>query len=331
MFRNDDWLALVQEPIIDPDRGIVDPHHHLWENERIGYDLDELWGDTGSGHNITHTIFVECGSNYLKEGDEHLRCVGETKFVAQRAMTSAQSSGKSKIAAIVSHADLTSARLDEILDAHEEAGAGFFRGIRHAGAYDPHPEDLAIPGRAPVGLYKDASFRAGLARLGERSLSYDTWHYHHQNRDFIELARAVPNTILVLDHFGTPLGVGRFAGKRKEIFETWQEDMTELAKCPNVFAKLGGLAMIDNGFEWHSRKQPPGSDEFVKTQAPYYHHMIKCFGAQRCMFESNFPVDRLSVSYQVLWNALKKIARSYSEEEQNWLFSQTAWQVYKLN
>ena len=196
---------------------------------------------------------------------------------------------------------------------------------------DPHPEDLAIPGSAPRGLYKDAAFRAGLERLGARGLSYDTWHYHHQNRDFIELARAVGDTILVLDHFGTPLGVGRFAGKRQEIFETWQEDMAELAKCPNVFAKLGGLAMIDNGFEWHKRKQPPSSDEFVEAQAPYYHHMIKCFGAQRCMFESNFPVDRLSLSYHVLWNALKKIARAYSEDEQNQLFSQTAQQVYKLN
>jgi predicted TIM-barrel fold metal-dependent hydrolase len=189
---------------------------------------------------------------------------------------------------------------------------------------------LRIPGRAPQGLYADADFRRGVARLGERGYSYDTWHYHHQNQAFCELAKAVPDTTMVLDHFGTPLGVGPYADQREAIFNAWQRDIEAIAACPNVVAKLGGLAMPDNGFGWHEQALPPTSDEFVEAQARYYHHTIECFGAERCMFESNFPVDRLSISYAVLWNGLKKIASRYSEAEQTAMFSGTARRVYSL-
>ena len=185
-----------------------------------------------------------------------------------------------------------------------------------------------IPGRAPEGLYLDAAFRAGVRRLGARNLTYDTWHYHYQNAEFLELARAVPDTTMVLDHFGTPLGVGPYASQRDAIFEQWKHDIAELARCGNVVAKLGGLAMPDNGFGWNTAPRPPSSDEFVAAQAPYYLHTIDAFGPQRCMFESNFPVDRFSVSYPVVWNAFKKLTSGFSATERTAMFSGTARRVY---
>jgi predicted TIM-barrel fold metal-dependent hydrolase len=328
-----EWLDQVAEPIIDPDLAIVDPHHHLWPpGGLLPYGTAELRADTGSGHNVVKTVFVECSAGYRSAGPEHLRPVGETGFVAAAAaeLRRAAPAGP-PIAAIVAHADLRAGdRLDEVLDAHEQAGRGLFRGIRHAGSRAVEPEVMMIPGRAPEGLYADADFRAGLRRLGERGLSYDTWHYHYQNGDFADLARAVPETTLVLDHFGTPVGVGRFEAKRDEVFEVWKRDIAEIARCDNVVAKLGGLAMPDNGFGWHLAERPPSSDEFVAAQARYYHHAIDCFGPDRCMFESNFPVDKLSLSYAVLWNALKKIAAGSSPDERTALFSGTASRVYRL-
>ena len=330
MFNNTDWLNQLREDVLDPAREIVDPHHHLWPRPHLSYDLEELWSDTQDGHNVTATVFMECGSAYRADGPEHLRPVGETEFVTAAAERAALSPGKAQIAGIVGHADLRSSDLDDVLDAHKAAAKGRFRGIRHSGASDPNPEALSIAGRAPVGLYGDPAFRRGVARLGERGLTYDTWNYHHQMKDFADLARAVPGTTMILDHFGTPLGVGRYEGKREEIFAQWKDDIAEVAACPNVHAKLGGMAMPDNGFGWNIREKPPSSDEFVEAQGKWYHHAIKCFGPERCMFESNFPVDRLSISYRTLWNGLKKIAAGYLETEQAALFSGTARKVYKL-
>jgi len=327
------WLKQVTEPAIDPARRIVDPHHHLWRRDDIGnYALDELWADTGSGHNVEKTVFVECGASYRTTGPEHLRCIGETEFVADIAAASAKGGrGKAVISAIVAHADLTQgAVLEEVLQAHEETGRGLFRGIRHAGALDPHPEDLMIAGRALPGLYARKDFRDGMKVLGRLGYTYDTWHYHHQNAAFAELARAVPGTTMVLDHFGTPLGVGRYREQREAIFADWKKDIAEIARCPNVVAKLGGLAMPDNGFGWSERAKPPTSDEFVQAQKRYYLHAIECFGPNRCMFESNFPVDKWSISYPVLWNGLKKIVADFSESEKDAMFYGTAARIYRL-
>ena len=326
----EEWLRQLHEPIIDPERIIVDPHHHLWEWPGRIYLLEQLWADTGSGHNVTKTVFLECRASYHEDGPEHLRPVGETVFVEAIASASRAGTG-SEIAGIVAHADLTSPHLDEVLDAHEEAGKGLFRGIRHSLARDPHPEALSIPGRSPEGLAASEAFRHGLAKLGDRGYTYDSWHYHHQNLDFRDLAKAAPGTTMILDHFGTPLGVGPYADKREEIFAQWCDDIAAVAECPNVMAKLGGLAMPDNGFGWDRRALPASSEELLEAQARWYHHTIECFGAHRCMFESNFPVDRLSISYHVLWNGLKKIAASYSEEEKTALFSGTATRVYNLD
>lgn len=324
-----EWLGLVVEDVVDPDQRIIDPHHHLWpEGGALPYGLDGLHTDAvGAGHAVERTVFVECRAAYRTDGAEHLRPVGETEFVAGEAMRDP----RHLIGGIVAHTDLRDHdRLDAVLDAHEVAGLGLFRGIRHAGSHAIDPEPLRIPGRAPAGLYLDPAFQHGVAHLGERGLTYDTWHYHYQNREFLELARAVPGTTLVLDHFGTPLGVGAYAGRRDEIFQQWRVDIAEIASCPNVVAKLGGLAMPDNGFGWDTAPRPPTSDEFVAAQAPYYLHAIECFGPQRCMFESNFPVDRWSLSYGVLWNALKKIAAPFSADERDAMFFGTAARVYRL-
>lgn len=324
---SDEWRALVVEDIVDPDRRIVDPHHHLWPPGGVlTYSVRDLVADVGAGHRVEATVFMECHAEYRPDGPAAYRPVGESAFVAAAA---AESDGL--IAAMVGHADLRSPDLDDVLDAHLEASAGLFRGIRDALSRAEPGLGLMIAGGAPEGLFQDADFRAGVARLGARELTYDSWHYHYQNGEFLALARAVPDTQMVLDHFGTPIGVGRFADERDAIFESWKDDIAAIARCENVVAKLGGLAMPDNGFGWHVADRPPTSDEFVAAQGRYYRHAIECFGPDRSMFESNFPVDRMSISYPVLWNGLKKIAADYSPSEQDALFAGTATRVYRVD
>lgn len=323
----DEWLNLVREDVVDADRAIVDPHHHLWPSGGpVPYGPTELLADVGDGHDIVSTVFMECGASYDPTAPEHLAPVGETRFIASVSA----SQQPRVIAATIGRADLRRDDLDEILDAHVEAGAGLFRGIRDALAHAIHPEALSIPGRAPRDLYLDRDFRRGVARLGERGFTYDSWHYHYQNREFLDLARAVPGTTMVLDHFGTPLGVGPYASQRESIFEQWKSDISDIARCENVVAKIGGLAMPDNGFGWNTAVRPPTSDEFVAAQQRWYLHTIECFGPERCMFESNFPVDRRSLSYRTLWNGLKKLVADFSDSEKDDLFRGTATRVYSL-
>lgn len=328
----DEWRALVQEDIIEPERPIIDPHHHLWQDASFWgrYVLEDLWADTGSGHNVEKTVFIDCHSNYLTDGPPHLRPIGETRYIAEVAEESDQDSSKSSIAGIISHADM---RLGEsvrqVLEAHEESGKGRFRGIRHAGPYDTSG-DLMNPGSRRPCPYSLEAFRAGVATLGKMGYTYDTWHFFHQNAEYRDLAAAVPDTTMILDHFGTPLGVGRYADQKDEIFEKWKSDIAAIAECPNVHAKLGGMAMPDNGFGWDKNDTPPTSDEFVEAQRKYYLHTIECFGPNRCMFESNYPVDKLSISYHVLWNAFKKIVSDFSDDEKHDMFYGTAARVYKV-
>ncbi len=334
---SDAWLEQVREDIVEPDRPIIDPHHHLWMKRfNRNYLLEELWRDTGSGHNIEKTVFIECHAFYLREGPDHLRPTGETSYISNLAEESyAQQDRHARVAGIVAHADLTLAGeseelLLEVLQTHREICKGRLRGIRHQGARDKRPEDLFIPGPAPSYLYGKESFRRGLGILAEQGLSFDAWHYHHQNLDFIDLARDLPQVTMILDHFGTPLGVGIYRYSRDEIFQEWKQEMKELAKCPNVYIKLGGLAMPDNGFGWHEAERPVSSDELVAAQKKYYLHTIDCFGPERCMFESNFPVDRLSINYHCLWNGFKKMVSDFSESDKHALFYGTAEKVYSL-
>jgi predicted TIM-barrel fold metal-dependent hydrolase len=327
------WLDQIVEPIIDPDREIIDPHHHLWPTGKgLGYFNDELVSDTTAGHNVVATVFVECHAAYRRDGADELRPVGETEFVAAAAdALGVTHPGAPPIAGIVGHADLTlGERLGDVLDAHAEAAGGRFRGIRDALARSLEPEAHRIPAAYAEGKAHDPAFRAGVALLGQRGLTYDCWHFHYQNREFLDLARAVPDTVMVLDHFGTPVGVGSYAGRHDDYFDEWKRDIADIASCHNVVAKLGGLIMPDNGFGFDTAPTPPTSDEFLAVQRRWYEHTIECFGPDRCMFESNFPVDRLAISYPVLWNAFKRLASQYSETEQQALFSGTARRVYRL-
>ena len=332
MIRNE-WLNQLSEDIIDPDRPICDPHHHLWDHPDSRYLLDELLLDTQSGHNIVSTVFVECASMYRTEGPTAMKLVGETEFVNRIAARSASGGyGATRACAgIVSFADLNLGRaVGAVLDAHETASSRF-RGIRHAAGWDPSEAIRDSHSNPFEGMLGDRVFREGFAELEKRDLSFDAWLYHHQIPELTDLARAFPNTSIVLDHFGGPLGIGPYAGKREEILIKWRSDLAELAQCENVSVKLGGLVMPVNGFGFHRRAQPPSSDEIVEATGRYYRHAIDCFGPERCMFESNFPVDKQSCSYAVLWNAFKKLVADGSDSDQSTLFHDTATRVYRLD
>jgi predicted TIM-barrel fold metal-dependent hydrolase len=326
------WLEQVSETIINPKLKIIDPHHHLWHLPDMVYELDDFHADTQSGHNIVKTVFIEGGIDYTNNHPAHLKPVSETEYAVALAKKGCGGNGP-EVAGIVGRADLTLGEaVEDVLDHHREIAGELLKGIRQIAAWDPNPEAISVTeiDLAAPDLYTSNAFRRGLKRLGQLGYSFDAWHYHHQLKDFIELVKAVPETTFILDHFGTPLGVGPYRHQRNEIVNQWQKDIKNLAQYPNVYAKLGGLAMPDNGFSWHLAKQPPTSDEFVAAQAAYYHHSIECFGPARCMFESNFPVDKESISYHVLYNGFKKIAASYAASEQQMMFYGTAENTYKL-
>ncbi len=326
------WLDQVSEDIVEPDLPIVDPHHHLWDHPDSRYLLDELLADIRSGHNVVATVFVECASMYRAEGPEALRPVGETEFVnGVAAMAASGRYGTVRACAgIVGFADLTlGAAVGEVLDAHL-ARSERFRGIRHAAGWDADPRVRNSHTNPPQGLLALPAFRDGVEALGARGLSFEAWLYHHQIPELIDLARAFPDLSIVFDHFGGPLGIGPYEGRREEIYARWCDDVAELARCPNVNAKLGGLLMPINGFEFHKRDTPATSDEIVAATGRYYRHAIDCFGVERCMFESNFPVDKRSCSYHVLYNAFKKLVADASPDEKRQLFHDTASRVYRL-
>ncbi len=327
------WLAQVEETPLDPDLPTIDPHHHLWDRPGDRYMLDELLGDTNAGHNIVATVFVECMSMYRARGRRALRPIGETEFVNGIAAQSASGIyGDSRICdGIVGFADLTlGAAVDEVLDAHLTAAPARFRGIRHAAGWDADERVRNSHTKPIAGLFKTDSFRAGFQRLARYGLSFEAWLYHHQIGDVVDLATRHPDTTIILNHFGGPLGIGPYEGQRAAIVDRWRHDIEQLAACPNVFAKLGGLNMPINGFDWHKQSQPPTSDMLVMATQDYYHHTIACFGPNRCMFESNFPVDKQSCSYVVLWNAFKKIAARHSAADKTAMFHDTAARVYRL-
>jgi L-fuconolactonase len=327
-----EWLDLVTEEVLEPDLPICDPHHHLWDHPRSRYLLDELLADTGSGHNVVSTVFVECASMYRAGGPEAMRPVGETEFVnGVAAMSASGGYGNTRAClGIVSFADLTlGAAVGEVLDTHM-AVTPRFKGIRHAAGWDASPDVRNSHTDPSEHLYLDSTFRTGFAELGKRGLSFDAWLYHPQIAELTDLARAFPDTTIVFDHFGGPLGIGPYAGQREAIFEQWKEDVAELARCENVVAKLGGLVMPVNGFGFHKNDRPATSDEIVAATGDYHRHAIDCFGPGRCMFESNFPVDKQSCSYRVLWNAFKKLAAGLSADEKAQLFHDTAARAYRL-
>lgn len=331
--ERDARLAKVIEEPLESALPIIDPHHHLWDHPGSRYLLDEILHDTSSGHRVIATVFVECMSMYRADGDSAMKPVGETEFANGIAAQSASGGyGDTRIAAgIVSFADLSlGAAVEPVLRAHLAAAPARFRGIRHAGGFDASPEIRDSHTNPPAGLYKLPRFREGFGQLAKLGLVFDAWQYHPQLPEVTDLARAFPGTKIILDHFGGPLGLGPYEGRRREVFDQWKKDLTELARCPNVVVKLGGINMPVNGFGWHKRPLPPTSDELVTATRDYYLHTIDRFGPSRCMFESNFPVDRVSCSYQVLWNAFKKIAAGFSADDKAWMFHRTAAETYRI-
>jgi L-fuconolactonase len=325
------WLAQVTEEILEPDRPICDPHHHLWDHPGSRYLLDELLIDTTSGHNIVSTVFVECSSMYRQAGSQALAPVGETEFVQGFAAMSASGQyGNTRAAAgIVSFADLMlGSNVREVLAAHRSASMNRFRGIRHAAGWHASDEIRNSHTNPPEGLMMNDTFRDGFSVLGDMGLTFDAWFYHPQLPEFADLARTFPNVTMILDHFGGPLGVGPY--NIEQTYSDWCDSIVALQDCKNVHFKLGGINMKINGFDWHKRDLPPTSDELVERTSRYYDFCIDHFGADRCMFESNFPVDKESCSYAILWNAFKKIAAGRSEEEKAALFHDTAARVYNI-
>ncbi len=325
------WLAQNVEEVIEPELPICDPHHHLWDFAERPYLLAELHRDTGAGHRVVRTVFVECTWGYRTSGPAELRPVGETAAV--RAVAEASTvSGNAEIAGIVGFADLTLGdAVAPVLEAHIEAGGGRFRGVRHAAGWDASDAVRNSHTNPPNGLLLDPSFRRGFAWLERYDLVFDAWLYHPQLPELVDLARAFPATTIVLDHMGGPLGISPYAGRRAEVLASWRSGIDALATCPNVVVKLGGLQMPICGFDWHKRQTPPGSAELAEAGGPYYRTCLDRFGPERAMFESNFPVDRVSCSYTVLWNTFKRLARHCSPRERALLFHDTAARVYRLS
>jgi len=334
---HDDWLALTVEEALEPELPICDPHHHFWvsrpDQTQPRYLLDDMLEDTGSGHNIVSTVFIECGVEYRADGPEALKPVGETEFVDAIAEESASGRhGPTRIAAgIVGHANLALGdEVTPVLEAQIAAGNGRFRGIRHSVPWDASDDVPVIRGKRPPHMLIDEAYRAGFAHLARYNLTYEAWLYHPQIPELTDLARAFPDTTIIFNHFGGPLGVGPYAGRQDETFATWQADVAELAACPNVVAKLGGLNMEVNGFGWHLKPRPPGSAKLMAATRHYYDYTIERFGVDRCMFESNFPVDKLTCGYGVLWNSFKRLVADYSADEKAKLFHDTATRIYRL-
>ena len=334
---NQDWLDQVQEEALEPELPIIDPHHHLWD-QKVGrvnpkYFLEEMLEDTNSGHNIVATVFIECGTMFRADSPDHLKPLGETEFVNGIAAQSASGIyGPTRVAAgIVGTIDWRrGAGVAEILDQHITLGSGRFRGIRVGATWDASSDVENHRTEPPQGLYSDTVFRDAFAELAKRDLSFEAWCYHPQIPGLADLARAHPDNRIVLDHFGGPIGIGPYADKKDEVFEEWKANLADLATCENVVAKLGGLNMEVNGFDWHKNPKPPTSEELCEATRPYFEYTIEQFGPERCLFESNFPVDKLSCSYIVCWNSFKRLTANYSSNEKALMYHDVAKRVYKL-
>ncbi len=326
------WLALTVEDALEPGMPICDPHHHFWNRDGDRYLLEELTEDVGGGHNIAQTVFIECRSMYRAHGPEEMRSTGETEFVQGIAAQSASGQfGPTAVAAgIVSNANLMlGAVVEPVLEAHVAASNNRFRGIRFSCAWDASPEVTSGRSNSP-GMMQDSKFREGFDCLQRMGLSFDALVYHTQLGELADLAAAFPNAIIILNHIGRPLGIGPYAGKRDEVFADWKAGIAAVAAHENVVVKLGGFGNVISGYDWHRRAIPPASAAVAETIEPWLTYCIEQFGPSRCMFESNFPVDKASYSYTTCWNAFKRLTRNYSETEQAAMFQGTAVKAYRL-
>jgi len=330
------WLARHTEPVLEPGLPIIDPHHHFWDSPHRGlYLLPELLSDIGGGHNIVSTVFLECRAMYRKDGPREMAALGEIEFVTGLAAMSASGGyGPCRVSeAIIGGCDLTlgARNVRALLEAEITAAGGRLRGLRHGVAWDTHEAVYKYASRnVPLHQVMDPKFREGLAQLAPLGLSFESWQYHPQLPDAIDMMKAFPDTTFILNHVGGILGVGPYHGHREEILVEWRKNITEMARLPNVYCKLGGLGMVTVGFDFHERDMPPGSEDLAAAWRPYIEHCITAFGPQRCMFESNFPPDKQSCGYTECWNAFKRITAGASADEKRALYSGTAAKVYRM-
>jgi predicted TIM-barrel fold metal-dependent hydrolase len=329
------WLELTPETALEPDLPICDCHHHVWahRHEPAAYQrylLPDLAADIrGSGHNVRSTVYIEVGAFYRTDGPPEMRPLGEVAHVGRLADEAATGKhGPAKIAAaIVGHADLKLGdRVAPVLEAMQ-ATSPRFRGIRHAAGWDASPE---LTQRDIAGVMGTAQYRAGARVLAKMGLTLDNSLYHTQLGEFAALARAVPDLVMVLNHIGGLVRIGPYAGRDDEVLAHWRRGIETVAACPNIVLKLGGVGQKRFGFDWHTRARPIGSEELAQTLAPLMHYCIGKFGPDRCMFESNFPVDKISYSYTVAFNAFKRLSKDYSASERAALFHDTAARVYRI-
>jgi L-fuconolactonase len=326
-----EWLALHAEAPLQPGLPIIDAHHHIWDHAHNPYLAADVLADVTSGHRVVATVFVECGTMYRREGAPAYAALGETEYVNRIAERMA--GGPCRIAAgIVGHADLLlGGEVGRVLEAHAAAAPGRFKGVRNSSVYHPDPAARGSLANPPPGLLLDAQFRRGFACLGPRGLSFDAWLYHTQLAELEDLAQAFPGTTIVLDHLGGPIGIGPYRNQRDAVFAEWQRSIRSLAACDNLVVKLGGLGMRLSGFDFPYRERPPTSAELAAAWKPYILAGIEAFGPARCMFQSNFPVDKGTASYGVIWNAFKRIAQDMSDGERAALFHDTAARVYRID
>ena len=325
------WLARNPEPALEPDLPIVDAHHHLWDKEGNTYLLDDFLEDAGGGHNIRASVFLECGQAYRTGGDPAFAPVGEVAFVAETAGRAAAAGGTRVADAIVGFADLRAGgAVRKVLEAEIEAGGGRFRGIRQITAWHPDPTARGSSANPPPGVLLDAGFREGFATLAPLGLRFDAWMYHTQLAELRDLADAFPDTQIVLNHVGGALGIGPYTTRSRHVFAAWSAAIRELSHCPNLYVKLGGLGMRLFGFGFHEGAEPPTSERLATAWKPYIDACVEAFGADRCMFESNFPVDKASCGYVALWNAFKRISAGWTPDERAAAFHGTATRFYAL-
>lgn len=325
---NDAWLATYSEPVIEPDLPIIDPHHHLWLRNGYLYLLPELAADMASGHNIIATVYAECRSMYRINGPAAERSLGETEFVAGiAAMSDSGTFGSTDAcAAMFGSIDLTlGAKIEPLLERHIALSGGRFKGVRYSTGWDAAPEIHNIA--AAPEMLADARVREAIAVLDRMGLSLDVWLYHPQLDEVTDLARAFPNLTIILNHVGSPIMGGPYRDKLDDMRNDWAAAIKRVAECPNVFIKLGAVPMRRIG----DKSIPPGSEEVAAAWQPYIEPCIEAFGADRCMFESNFPVQKRWASYQVTWNAFKRIASGASPHEKAALFADSAARAYRID
>ncbi len=338
-FGGNDWLGLTVEPTLEPELPICDPHHHFldyrWtEIPYWRYLLHELIADIGSGHNVRSTVFIEDTSMYRADGPEEMRPVGEVEFVQGLAAASASGLyGPSRAASgIVGHANLhLGERVEPVLEALQAASPNRFRGIRHQTTWDADPEVGNAASYPIEGQLNSDKFRAGGRVLARMGLSFDGWLYFPQLHDLANLAKAIPDLSIIVNHIGGLLRVGSYANRDDEVVANWRSGIAAVAACPNITMKLGGIGMTQNGFDWHLRDTPVGSEELAESMAPFMNYCIEQFGPDRCMFQSNFPADKISFSYNVMYNAFKRLSKGYSASERAAMFQDTATRVYRLD